>query len=145
MFALVVSVNDELIVSDVAVDERVTLVPATKFVGPNGTYPRAFVMFRAVNEAELNGTYPRLICGMYPKAFVMLAALNEAELNGVYPRAVVMLAALNEAELNGVYPRAVVMSDDDKENVAVRFDRPSLVRVRVLIVEAVSANEIAVT
>ena len=52
---------------------------------------------------------------------------------------------VSPALLTGVYPRAVVMSDDDRENVAVRFDRPSLVRVRVLIVEAVSANEIAVT
>ena len=49
------------------------------------------------------------------------------------------------AALNGVYPRADVMSDDDKEKEAVRFDRPSLVRVRVLIVAEASEKEIAVT
>ena len=37
------------------------------------------------------------------------------------------------------------MSDDDKEKEAVRFERPSLVNVSVLIVAAASANEIAVT
>ncbi len=45
----------------------------------------------------------------------------------------------------GVYPRADVMSDDDKEKDVVRFDNPSLVKVRVLMVEAESENEIPVT
>ncbi len=47
--------------------------------------------------------------------------------------------------LSGVYPNAVVMSDDDIENVAVRFDSPSLVSVRVLWVACGVENEIAVT
>ena len=60
MFAFVVSVstNDELIVIDVAVDDRDTFVPAIKFDGPNGTYPRAFVMFAALNAVEFRGVYP---------------------------------------------------------------------------------------
>ena len=37
------------------------------------------------------------------------------------------------------------MSDDDKEKDVVRFDKPSLVKVRVLMVEAESENEIPVT
>ena len=77
MFAFVVSVstNDELIVTEVAVDEIVTFVPAMMFVDPSGKYPRAFVMFPAVKLAALNGVYPR--------ADVMFAALNASEFNGV--------------------------------------------------------------
>ena len=55
------SVNEELIVSDVAVEDKVTFVPATKFVGPNGTYPRAFVMLAALNAVEFNGVYPSVL------------------------------------------------------------------------------------
>jgi hypothetical protein len=38
-----------------------------------------------------------------------------------------------------------VISAAEIENVAVRFDKPSLVKVRVLMVEAESENEIPVT
>ena len=37
LFAFVVSIYEELIVTDVAVDDSVTLVPAMKFEGPKGT------------------------------------------------------------------------------------------------------------
>ena len=47
--------NEELIVNDVAVEDKVTFVPAMKFVGPNGTYPNAFVMLAALNAAEFSG------------------------------------------------------------------------------------------
>jgi hypothetical protein len=36
LFGFVVSVKDELIVSDVAVEDKEMFVPATKFEGPNG-------------------------------------------------------------------------------------------------------------
>ena len=75
LFAFVVSVKLELMVNDVAVEDRVMLVPAMKFDGPNGMYPRALVMLTALNDVELNGTYPI--------ALVMFAALNAVELNGV--------------------------------------------------------------
>ena len=42
-------------VNEVAVDESVTLVPAIKFDGPNGTYPSALVILTAVKAAESKG------------------------------------------------------------------------------------------
>ena len=45
-----------MIVNEVAVEDRVMFDPAMKFDGPNGMYPRAFVMLTALNEVELNGT-----------------------------------------------------------------------------------------
>ena len=65
--------------------------------------------------------------------------------NGTYPKALVILKSVKSFESKGVYPRAEVISDDDKEKEAVRFDNPSLVNVRVLIVEPESENEIDVT
>ncbi len=56
-----------------------------------------------------------------------------------------MLAAVKSAELNGVYPRADVMFSADSEKLAVRFDKPSLVRVRVLMVDEASEKETPVT
>ena len=53
------SVNEELIVSEVAVEDKVILVPAIKFEGPNGTYPRALVIFSEVKSTTLNGVYPK--------------------------------------------------------------------------------------
>ena len=75
LFGFVVSTNDELIVTEVAVVVMVTLVPAIMFAAPNGMYPSAPVMLAAVKAAELKGTYPN--------APVMLAAVKAAELNGV--------------------------------------------------------------
>ena len=75
----------------------------------------------------------------------MYAAVKFAELKGVYPRADVMFAAVKFAELKGVYPRADVIFADDRENTAVRDDRPSLFKVRVLDVEVVSEKAIDVT
>ena len=75
LFGFVVSMYEELIVNDVAVEDSVTLVPAMKFVAPNGMYPNAPVMLAAVKACELKGTYPN--------APVMLAAVKAAELNGV--------------------------------------------------------------
>ena len=69
---------EELIVSDVAVDESVTLLPATKFANPKGTYPNAFVMFAALKAVEFRGVYPR--------ALIIFTEVNAAELNGTYPR-----------------------------------------------------------
>ena len=61
LFAFVVSIYEELIVTDVAVDDSVTLVPATKFVGPKGTYPKALVILAALNAAEFRGVYPSVL------------------------------------------------------------------------------------
>ena len=55
LFGFVVSTKLELIVKEVAVEDKVMLVPAMKFDGPNGTYPKAFVMFVALKAVELRG------------------------------------------------------------------------------------------
>ncbi len=91
-----------------------------------------------------------------PKAFVMNPEAAENAL--VTPREVKVEAPAENSPdtpkfpvresvvfLSGVYPNAVVMSDDDIENVAVRFDSPSLVSVRVLWVACGVEKEIAVT
>ena len=61
LFGFVVSVNEELIVSDVAVDDNEIFDPAIKFEGPNGTYPNAFVIFTALNAVEFSGVYPKVL------------------------------------------------------------------------------------
>ena len=61
LFGFVVSVNEELIVSDVAVDDKEIFEPAIKFEGPNGTYPSAFVMLTALNAVEFSGVYPKVL------------------------------------------------------------------------------------
>ena len=83
--------------------------------------------------------------GVYPNVLMIWVDVKFEALKGIYPIAFVMFAAVKFASLNGVYPRAVVMSDDDKENEAVKLDKPSLVRVSVFMVEAESEKEIPVT
>ena len=73
-------------------------------------------------------------------AFVMIA--DAAENAPETPKFPVRVSVVF---LRGVYPSAVVMSDDAMENVAVRFDSPSLVKVRVLCVACGVENEIPVT
>ena len=53
LFGLVVSIDE--IVSEVAVDDSVTLVPAIKFADPSGVYPRALVMLSAFKAVEFSG------------------------------------------------------------------------------------------
>jgi hypothetical protein len=61
LFGFVVSVNEELIVSDVADDDKEIFEPAIKFEGPNGTYPKAFVMLTALKAVEFSGVYPKVL------------------------------------------------------------------------------------
>ena len=53
--------NEELIVSDVADDDKEIFEPAIKFEGPNGTYPKAFVMLTALKAVEFSGVYPKVL------------------------------------------------------------------------------------
>ena len=55
------------------------------------------------------------------------------------------LSAVVSVACNGVYPRAVFTSAEDREKVAVRLDRPCLVKVRVLCAETGVEKVIPVT
>ena len=128
--------------------------------------PRAFVRVRVpidefvelsvVNVPVAADSEPVVPIDPADRAFVMIA--DAAENAFVTPRDVRVEAPAEKFPdtpkfpvresvvfLSGVYPNAVVMSDDDRENVAVRFDSPSLVSVRVLCEACGVENEIAVT
>ena len=111
LFAFVVSVKLELIVKDVAVEDREIFDPATKLVGPNGVYPRAVVIVKGVRLKETGKVVPSFLAieklyAMFceamlvdrPNELMNLSAAVSVACNGVYPRAVVIVAGVKYVE-----------------------------------------------